>query len=203
MKIGKWTCIQLVVAVCCLSVAANAIAQDNGHSCKPPALLKEEWRNVPILRDGDGKRDQEAIARQAKAHWERNPDDPMAIYLYAHTLGGRNTKEAIAKLNALAADAPDFPWTYLELGRVYAYPAFRDPAKSIENLKKWAAKCPRALEKVQWLEHSGDAELMRDALRRLRGRLESSTEPLSPPAAQAANTRRAPATATTPAPAKR
>jgi hypothetical protein len=168
-------CIPSFVVACCLSL--TAVARNKGNSCEPPALLKEELRKTHILREDDEKFDREALARQAKAHWERNPSDPAAIYLHARSLVGRNTKEAIAKLHALATEAPDFPWTYLELSHIHLYPAFRDPAKSIENLKKWAAKCPSALEYIRWLENSGDADLMRDALRRLRKRLESSAQP--------------------------
>ena len=177
MKTARWMCIQSFVVACCLSLTADVVARNKGNSCEPHALLKEELRKTHILHEDDEKFDREAIAQQAKAHWERNPSDPAAIYLHARSLVGRNTKEAIAKLNALAAEAPDFPWTYLELGHIHIHPAFRDPAKSIENLKKWAAKCPGALESVRLLENSGDTDLMRDALRRLRKRLESSAQP--------------------------
>src|SRR5262249_51904264 len=121
--------------------------------------------------------DREALVNEFRALMGKNPNDPADTYFYAKTLVGKNTKEAIASLDKLAKQASDFPWTYLELGTIYTYPAFRDAAKSRDNLKKWAAKCPDALDGFRVLASSGDQELMRHALRRLRARLAAPTGP--------------------------
>ena len=125
----------------------------------------------------DEKSDREALRNEIRALAEKQPNDLAANYLYARLLVGRSTKEAIEKLNQLATQSPDFPWTYLELGQIYNYPAFRDQKKSNENFKLWAAKCPDSLESVNSLSRTGDQDLMRDALRRLRARLAAPTEP--------------------------
>ena len=131
-------------------------------------------------RRSDRASDREALTREYRGLMEKDPNDPVAAYLYAKILIGTHTTEAIAVLEKLAAQAPEFPWTYLELGSIYKYPAFRDTTKSHDNLKKWTAKCPDSLNGVRTLAASGDPDLMRDALRRIRARLASTTAPLGP-----------------------
>jgi thiol-disulfide isomerase/thioredoxin len=128
-------------------------------------------------RRQDDMIDHEALTNEFRVLMQKNPNDPVAAYFYAKTLVGSKTKEAIATLDKLAQQAPAFSWTYLELGTIYTYPAFRDAAKSRDNLKKWAARCPDTLDSVWMLTHSGDQELMRDALRRLRARLAAPAGP--------------------------
>lgn len=136
--------------------------------------VRKRWA---MMRVNDEKADRAAIIAEYRARMEKRPNDPAAAYLYAHLLVGRNTKESIETLNKVARQSPDFPWAYVELGRIYTYPAFRDQAKSRENLKQWATKCPAALDDVYLFSRSGDQELMRDALRRLRAHLATSDDP--------------------------
>ena len=106
---------------------------------------------------------------------EKNPRDPVAVYFYSRLLIGQNTKEAIELSNKVAEISPDFPWTYLQLAEIYTYPNFRDPNKSVENLKQWASKCPKSMEGIRLIARSGDKNLMKTAAQSLRARLETST----------------------------
>src|SRR5262249_26492617 len=81
------------------------------------------------------KSDRAAIVAEYRTLMDKQPNDVLATYLYASLMVGRNTKEAIEKLNGLAAKTPEFPWTYLKLGEIYSYPAFNDKVKLRENLK--------------------------------------------------------------------
>lgn len=119
----------------------------------------------------------DALTSELRSLAEKKPNDPTAVYLYAQALVGWDTKAALEKLNQLAASSPAFPWTYLKLGEIYSYPAFRDQKKSIENYKLWLAKCPEAKDGAADISRTGDPDLMREALRRIRARLSDAMEP--------------------------
>jgi thiol-disulfide isomerase/thioredoxin len=121
--------------------------------------------------------DKDALIAEYRAQMERRPTDPAAAYLYARLIIGRNTKEAIEKMENLISNSPDFPQPYIGLAQIYAYPNFRDAAKSKENLKKWMSKCPESTGALQLLSRSDDKELVGEFARKLRARLESSTDP--------------------------
>src|SRR5689334_10372239 len=83
--------------------------------------------------------DMDAVLADYRAQMEKKPDDPVAVYLYARVLVGRNTKEAIALTEKLTQQSPDFPWSHLQLAEIYNYQKFRDVAKSKDHLKQWIA----------------------------------------------------------------
>jgi thiol-disulfide isomerase/thioredoxin len=134
-------------------------------------------RRYQDLRRSGFDSDIEALVAEYRAQTEQRPNDPVAIHLYARLITGRNTKEAIEKMEKLIASSPDFPQPYYGLAQIYAYPNFRDPAKSKENLKKWMAKCPDSTSTVNLLSRGDDKELTGEFARKLRSRLESSTDP--------------------------
>ncbi|HEU0177375.1 MAG TPA: redoxin family protein [Blastocatellia bacterium] len=121
--------------------------------------------------------DKDALIAEYRAQMEQRPNDPAAAYLYSRLIIGRNTKEAIEKMEKLIANSPEFPQPYIGLAQIYTYPNFRDAAKSKENLKKWMAKCPESTAALQLLSRSDDKELTGEFARKLRARLESSTDP--------------------------
>src|SRR5215510_11184005 len=129
------------------------------------------------MRNSGFDSDKDALIAEYRAEMERRATDPAAAYLYARLIIGRNTKEAIEKMEKLISNSPDFPHPYIGLAQIYAYPNFRDAAKSKENLKKWMAKCPESTGALQLLSRSDDKELMGEFARKLRARLESSTDP--------------------------
>jgi len=118
--------------------------------------------------------DKDALVAEYRERMQKNAKDPIAIYLYGRLLVGRQTKEAIEVLQRLSQQAPDFPWTHLQLAQVYQSPNFRDAAKSNEHLKHLVAKCPATLDALGLILRSGDKEMMTSAAKNLRARLESS-----------------------------
>ena len=148
-------------------------------------LLQESLKKYPgdfhvQRRYQDARRgglmvDMKPVLADYREQMEKNPRDPVAVYLYSRLLIGRNTKEAIELSNKVTEISPDFPWAYLQLAEIYTYPNFRDANKSVENLKQWMSKCPNSMEGLRLISRSGDKNLMKSAAQSLRSRLESST----------------------------
>lgn len=135
--------------------------------------LKRRYQDV---RQGGFVVNRYALIDEYRALMEKNPNDPVAVYLYARLLVGRKTKEAIELATRLTQQAPDFPWTHLQLAEIYNYPNFKDPAKLKEHLKIWTARCPTLLSAVNLISRAGDREMMASTTQSLRARLESSTK---------------------------
>lgn len=117
--------------------------------------------------------DKVALLNEYRGQMEKNPNDPVAVYLYMRSLIGYDTKKAIELSDKLVQQS--FPWVHIKLAEIYSYPVFRDPAKTKENLKQWVASCPAALDAVSQISRSGDKELMTSTAEKLRTLLESST----------------------------
>lgn len=132
-------------------------------------------RRYQDARRGGMVVDWKLLLADYREQMENNPRDPVAIYLYSRLLIGRNTKEAIELSRNINGLSPDFPWAYLQLAEIYNYPNFRDPNKSVENLKQWVSKCPTSLDGLRYIARSGDKTLMANAAKSLRSRLESTT----------------------------
>ncbi len=75
------------------------------------------------------------LIAQFKARSAQNPDNPEWAYLYALTLIGRNTPEAIKVLDGVLAKDPQFARAHLKLADVYTSRNFKDQDKAVTNLK--------------------------------------------------------------------
>ena len=120
--------------------------------------------------------DRSPLIDEYRARMQKNPNDPVAVFLYANLLVGRQTKEAIELATKLTQQAPDFPWSHLRLAEIYNFPNFRDRAKLKEHLKIWTSKCPTLLSAVYLISRVSDTEMMATTAQSLRARLESSTK---------------------------
>jgi len=69
--------------------------------------------------------DTDALILDYRAQLEKKPNDPIAVYLYARLLVGRQTKEAIALVEKLTQQSPEFPWSHYQLAEIYNYQNFR------------------------------------------------------------------------------
>ena len=117
----------------------------------------------------------EPLIADYRAQMEKKPNDPVASYLYARLIVGRQTKEAIEIAEKLTQQSPNFPWTHLQLAEIYNYPAFRDVEKSKDHLKQWMAKCPNERASLNLISRLNDKDLMTAVVQRWRTILESST----------------------------
>ena len=149
------------------------------------AMLQELLKKYPgdfhlLRRYQDARRsplsvDVKPLLADYREQMEKNPRDPVAVYLYSRLLIGRNTKEAIELSNKVTEIAPDFPWTYLQLAEIYNYPNFRDLNKSMENLKQWISRCPKSMDGLRLISRSSDKNLTKSTAQSLRSHLETST----------------------------
>lgn len=119
--------------------------------------------------------DTDALIAEYRAQMEKKPNDPVAAFMYARLLIGRQTKDALAILEKMEQQSPDFPWTHLQLADVYNYPTLRDAAKSKEHLKQWMVMCPNERSSFNLVSRLGDKDMMTAAEQRLRTMLESSS----------------------------
>jgi thiol-disulfide isomerase/thioredoxin len=141
---------------------------------KHPADFHVQRRYLDTRMSGFSA-DRDALIAEYRAQMEKNPNDPVAVYLYTRLLVGRRTKEAIQLATKVTQESPEFPWPHYQLAEIYSYPNFRDPAKLKEHLKVWSEKCPTNLTAIGLISRFGDKETMSSAAQRLRARLESST----------------------------
>ena len=171
-----------------LKKVANVFEEDLAYSSrlqKQKTMLQELASKYPDdfhvqRRYQDNRRsgfftDMDALILDYRARMEKKPNDPVAVYLYARVLIGRQTKEALALTEKLIQQSPHFPWTHIQLAVIYNYSNFRDVAKSKEHLKQWTAKCPNEKASFDLVSRLGDKELMTAAVQRLRTLLDSSS----------------------------
>ena len=133
-------------------------------------------RRFQIHRQSGFFVDRDALVAEYREQMQKNANDPQAAYLYARLMIGRNTKEAIAILQKLGQQSPDFPWTHIQLAEIYTYANFRNPGQSNERLKQWIVQCPSAIHGIAMITRSGDTEMMTAAAQRVRTRLEASKD---------------------------
>jgi thiol-disulfide isomerase/thioredoxin len=121
--------------------------------------------------------DPEVLIAQYRAQMEKQPNNPVALYLYARALSGWRTKEAITLLERALQLAPNFAWPHQALAVIYRMPAYRDKAKQQEHAKSFLERCPQSLTAYDFLRQSDDQELLRTQVPKLRALLEKRTDP--------------------------
>jgi len=72
----------------------------------------------------------------------QHPDELMYDYLYARSLIGRNTREAIRQINQLLAQHPEFAPAHRSLEAIYDSAAFRDVEKEKAEQARFRQLCP-------------------------------------------------------------
>jgi pentatricopeptide repeat protein len=65
-------------------------------------------------------------------------------YLYARTLAGRSTREAIRHLDEILVENPDFAPAHRTLAEIYASEAFHDAERADAERQKFQSLCPGA-----------------------------------------------------------
>jgi thiol-disulfide isomerase/thioredoxin len=71
-----------------------------------------------------------------------NPNDPVALDLYANALRGTDTPESIRMLKKAQSLVPDFVWPSVDLAQIYSEGKFADKSKFTEQLTKFWSACP-------------------------------------------------------------
>jgi len=121
--------------------------------------------------------DHDRVMAQYKPLHDQHPDDAQVAYLYALTLVGRDSPQAIKLLTSALAKAPNFPFPHLELVSIYSAPVFLDKAQAVAHEKAFLAACPATLEGYDPITRMDDHELLSQAAAQLRPMLQPRTDP--------------------------
>jgi len=121
--------------------------------------------------------DREKVIEQYKARHEQSPDNPQISYLYALTLVGRQSPEAMKLFGSALEKAPGFPWPHLSLVRIYSSPVFLDKQQSASHMKEFLSLCPESLEGYETLTRLDDKELIRQSAEKLRALIQTRSDP--------------------------
>jgi hypothetical protein len=108
------------------------------------------------------------VVAEFKARHEQHPENTEITYLYATTLVGRDTPQAIKLSDAVLEKAPNFNLPHLDFVRIYGSPNFLDKHEAIAHEKAFLAACPAALEGYSSLGQLDDKELTAQSIPRLR-----------------------------------
>ena len=121
--------------------------------------------------------DHDKVMAQYKALHEQHPNDSEVDYLFALTLVGRDSPQAIKLFSSALEKTPNFPWPHLQLVTIYSSPVFLDKEKAAANEKAFLDACPAALEGYDPVARMDDKELLAQAAARLREILQPRTDP--------------------------
>jgi thiol-disulfide isomerase/thioredoxin len=109
-----------------------------------------------------------AIREEYRNLLETHPDDLMYLMLYARTLVGANTPEAIRLLDNIVTRDPNYRLARLELVEIYSSPTFRDNAKLAANADAYWKVCPDSISVYSNAAKVEDPEFNARAAARLR-----------------------------------
>ena len=120
--------------------------------------------------------DRDKLIAEYKARYEHSPDDPVVAYLYAATLVGRQSAEAIKILEAALAKLPHFPWPHLTLAGLYGTPVFLNKDEKVKQANAFLAACPESLDGYRELTGLDDKEMLALHAAKLRALLRTRTD---------------------------
>jgi thiol-disulfide isomerase/thioredoxin len=117
----------------------------------------------------------ERFVQQAAQH----PDDPLALYLAALVLTGKDTPRSIELLEQAKSKAPDFAWPDMSLARIHARGKLADKKKAATEIAAFFTACPSSTDPAAQgiLNRTGGAELQARVAVALRARLAKETDP--------------------------
>lgn len=113
----------------------------------------------------------EELIAEFKKLSDTRPADIGARHLYAESLVGKRTPEAIRIFDEIVAKDPSFPWPYRMLVNVYRSPVFSDQAKAKANLKAFIERCPDTTAAAQLAANLDSSEDLAKFAERLRNRI--------------------------------
>ena len=117
-----------------------------------------------------------AIQEEYEALLDSHPDDLMYQMLYARTLKGTNSREAIARLDQILERQPDYTLAHQKLTEIYSAPAFLDLQKLQTHLEAYWQGCPSSLVGYSLAGRIDDANFLKLAAANLRKLLEGRTD---------------------------
>jgi len=110
---------------------------------------------------------------------EQHPDDPLALYLAADVLRGKDTPRAIQLLEKAKTLAPNFAWPDWMLADIHASGKLADKKKAAVELAAFFTACPSSTSgRAEWtLSRIGTKQTQASVAVALRARLAKETDP--------------------------
>ena len=102
---------------------------------------------------------------------KEHPGDPMAETLYANSLVGTKTPDAIPILESVIGESPTYAPALLRLVEIYASTPFRDQSKMASRAEAYWKACPEQLTVFNLVRRSAEPEFAGKAAIRLRERI--------------------------------
>jgi thiol-disulfide isomerase/thioredoxin len=119
---------------------------------------------------------EEKVIDEYKARHDANPESAKLDYLYALTLVGRQTPQAIKLLDAALEKDPAFALAHLELVYIYGFPAFSNNEQRAAHLKDFLNACPASLAGYERLAGIGGRDLPKAYAGKLRALLQTRND---------------------------
>jgi thiol-disulfide isomerase/thioredoxin len=116
------------------------------------------------------------IQEEYKALLDSHADDLLYQMLYARTLKGTNTREAIALLDKILDKQPDYVLAHQKLTEIYSAPAFLDLQKLRNHLEGYWKGCPSSLTGYTLAGRIVDSDFVKRAAANLRKLLAERTD---------------------------
>ena len=154
------------------------------QNAKRAAVFDEGLAKYPadifLLRNRmSAEPDHESEIRWADAMRQKHPTDPVYTIVYAISLEGKNTPEAIKMLEALQVAHPDAAQVYLSLASVFSSGKFKDKPRAQQELDSFLKICPVPLTTaaLSSISQTGTKEQIAQTASAVRKQLESETDP--------------------------
>ncbi|MEZ5402834.1 MAG: TlpA disulfide reductase family protein [Bryobacteraceae bacterium] len=106
---------------------------------------------------------------------EVHPGDPLYRFLYAKSIAGFETPEAIHLFDELLKGEAAIPQAHLELASIYSWGAFADPGKVAAHLNEYRAACPDSVEPFRYWRRTNDQARLERGAQQLRKLLDPPT----------------------------
>jgi hypothetical protein len=102
--------------------------------------------------------------------------DPVYLYLAALAQSGRNSSQAISRLESAIDRSPSFGLPHLLLAQIYSASSYADPTKVKQHLEQFASACPEGVRAFPDLRWSKDTVLIAQVAARIRRNLKDRTD---------------------------
>src|ERR1017187_2840117 len=116
------------------------------------------------------------IQEEYKALLDSHADDLLYQMLYARTLKGTNTREAIALLDKILEKQSDYMLAHQKLTEIYSAPAFLNLQKLRNHLEGYWQGCPASLVGYSLAGRIIDSDFLEAAAANLRKLVEDRTD---------------------------
>jgi len=110
----------------------------------------------------------------------QSPGDPLALALAGYALSDTNVVEAQRLLRTANSIAPNFPWPYLFLARIYSDGKSADDKLMRENTRAFFQQCPSSTDFAaqRLLARTKDPDLVNSVVSALRRHVTSTSSPI-------------------------